>query len=94
MIQFTGEHLLCEFEWHSMPDMHAVTTRAPAGVQEERLAFLMPIQDDVQFAMAEDDSSAHEAMRAMASNSLEAFQQLVAEQSCAEFLNQLVIVHR
>ena len=41
-------YVLCEHKWYHMSEMHAIAAGSTAGVQEEGLALLIPIEDFVQ----------------------------------------------
>ena len=58
-----------------MIQVHAVTARPSAGVEEERQALLMAIQDVSEIAVTEDQTSSHERVRILSRNALKSIQQ-------------------
>lgn len=96
-----------ELERQQMPEMHAAAARTAAGIEEERLAGLVAVEDEVQVAEAisasrrnadapvrEDDAAANETMRFAAGQALEAGDQLGVERLGAELLDQLAVIDR
>ena len=75
-----------------MPQMHRVTTRPPPGIQEERLALFIAIQDAVEVAMREEHAPAEEDMRAVARKPLEPLEQLRLDPPRPELHDQLFVV--
>lgn len=75
-----------------MSYMHGIATRTAARVQEERLPFLMSIQDHIEIAMTEHDASSHEAMWFVAGNALKPLQQRRCDGRSAKIDHELVIV--
>ncbi len=54
-----------------MTQVHAVAARASAGVEEERQALLMAVQDGSEIAVTEDQTSSHKRVRILSRNALE-----------------------
>ena len=67
--------MLGKGEGHHMIQVHAVTARPSAGVEEERQALLMAIQDVSEIAVTEDQTSSHERVRILSRNALKSIQQ-------------------
>lgn len=63
-----------------MPKMHRIARRPAAGVQEKRLPGLILIQDAVEVAVGEKQTSSKPAMGLVAGETLEALEQFVVDQ--------------
>lgn len=77
-----------------MSNVHAVTTRSTARVEEEGLTLLMLVQNLRQVTVTEDNASAHETMRPVASHLLEALQKCSIDRCGAKLACELLIVDR
>ena len=84
--------LLGKLEWDSVSHVHAVTAGATASVKVEGLTLLMAVQNLVQLAVAEHNASAHEAMRAVAGDLLEALKDFWGEGGGTELAGELLII--
>lgn len=76
-----------------MADVHAVGAGPAARVQEERLALLIAIENDLKVSVTEDYTAAHEAMGSVAGDSFEALEKGLVDLLGAELDNQLVVVN-
>lgn len=85
--------ILGELERHSVPHVHAIAAGPATSVKEEGLSLLVPIKDLSQFTVAEHNASAHESVWAMASDLLEALEDIRGERGGPEFSHKLVIIH-
>jgi hypothetical protein len=86
--------ILGELERHSVAHVHAVTAGATASVKVKGLTLLMAIQDLVQLAVTEHNASAHESMRAVAGDLLEALKDIRGERGGAKLAGKLLIIDR
>ena len=76
-----------------MSNVHRVTTWPTASVEEEWLALLITIQDNVQISVTENNASAHKSMWLVSRNPLESLQRaLGGQQLCAKLLHQAHVV--
>lgn len=85
-------HTLRKLERNRVPNMNAVGRGPAARIQEERLAALVPIEDDLKVSVGKYDAPTQKVVRALAGHALEAGEQLVVDLLCAELVDQLVIV--
>lgn len=83
---------LGEGEGDGVADVHAVGARTATGVEEKGLALLVSVEDVLEFAVAEDDATAHEAVGAVARDSFEPLEEGLVDALGAELDNQLVVV--
>lgn len=86
--------ILGELERHSVSHVHTITTRTTASVQVERLALLMQVEDLGQVTVTEHNAAAHESVRPVASDLLEALKDGRSQRASAELLHQFVVVDR
>ena len=64
------------------------TESAMSGLlEEERLALLVSVEDEVKLSVREDDPAAHESVRLVAGDLLEALEELLVDQFRAELLS-------
>ena len=75
-----------------MSDMDGVGGRSAAGIKEERLALLVAVQDGLEVSVGEDDTSSEETVRLLSGYALESGEQILADESSSEFLNQFGVV--
>ena len=86
--------ILGELEGDGVTDMHALAAGTSASIEEEGLAFLIPIQDYLQLAMGQHHASPHEAVCPLARDSLETLQKLFGDQRSPKVPREFLIVHR
>lgn len=87
------ENSLGEREWNSVSNVHGVTTWSTTSVEEEWLALLITIEDNVQISVTENNASAHKSMWLVSCNSLESLQRALSRQQlCAKLLHQAHVV--
>ena len=77
-----------------MPQVHAIAARPAAGVEEERLALLVPVEDPVELAVREEHAPAEEDVRAVAREPFEPLEQRSVDTPRAELVDELVVVDR
>lgn len=76
-----------------MSNVHTIAGRSATSVEEERLALLITIQDNIQISVTENNASAHESMWLVSRNSLESLQRALSRQQlCAKLLHQAHVV--
>ena len=81
-----------QLKWNRVADVHDVAAGAAPGVDEEGLPFLVPVEDQLEVAVREDDAPAEEAVRLVARDALEPLEQGVVDELGAELLYELVVV--
>lgn len=84
---------LGELEGNSVTDVDAIGRGAPAGIEEEGLASLISVEDELEVAVREDNSSTQEAMWLLPCHTLEPVQQRLVDLLGSEFLHEFVVVN-
>lgn len=75
-----------------MPNVHTITARSSAGIQEETLSSLVLVENEVQVSVTEDNSSAQETMRLVACDFLESFQILLLNELGPKLFDECQII--
>ena len=80
-------HTLCKLEWDRMPYVYTVGRGPAARVQEEGLAALIAVENELEVSVGKDNASPEEVVRALAGYALEAGKKFIVDLLGAELVN-------